>query len=126
MLTLKQSQRCEPGRAEGKVGISWRMNETTMKIKGPWYYLYRAVDKSGATIDFMLSKKRDEYSARRFFNKAISYAGKPKKITINKSSAKNPALELINKVLSEEDKIEIRQISYLSNIIESDHRFIKS
>ena len=45
-----------------KVGISWRMDETYVKIKGQWYYLYRAVDKSGATIDFMLSKKREERS----------------------------------------------------------------
>ncbi len=108
-----------------EVGSSWRMDETYVKIKGQWYYLYRAVDKSGATIDFILSKKRDEHSAKRFFNKSIGYAGKPEKITIDKSGANNAALKSINKGLDEAEKIEIRQIKYLNNIVESDHRFIK-
>jgi len=93
-----------------KVGSSWRMDETYVKIKGQWYYLYRAVDKSGATIDFILSKKRDEHSAKRFFNKSIGYAGKPEKITIDKSGANNAALKSINKGLDEAGNIEIRQI----------------
>lgn len=108
-----------------KVGSSWRMDETYLKIKGKWCYLYRAVDKSGATIDFMLSKNRDELAAKRFFNKAIGYSEKPEKITIDKSGANNAALKTINKKLSEVEKIEIRQIKYLNNIVESDHRFIK-
>ena len=107
------------------VGSSWRMDETYVKIKGQWYYLYRAVDKSGVTIDFILSKKRDERSAKRFFNKAIGYAGKPEKITIDKSGSNNAALKSINKGFDEGEKIEIRQIKYLNNIVESDHRFIK-
>ena len=107
------------------IGSSWRMDETYIKIKGKWCYLYRAVDKSGATIDFMLSESRDELSAKRFFIKAIGYCGKPKKVTIDKSGSNNAALMSINKSLEEKSRIEIRQIKYLNNIVESDHRFIK-
>jgi len=108
-----------------QVGRSWRMDETYLKIKGQWYYLYRAVDKLGETIDFVLSKNRDECSAKRFFNKAIVYSGSPEEVTIDKSGSNNTALKSINKNLSVEDKIEIRQVKYLNNIVESDHRFIK-
>lgn len=108
-----------------KVGSSWRMDETYIKVKGAWYYLYRAVDKSGATIDFMLSKKRDKKSAKRFFNKAIGFNGQPEKVTIDKSGANNAALKSINESCSKDKKIEIRQIKYLNNIVEQDHRFIK-
>ncbi len=73
----------------------------------------------------MLSKNRDELAAKRFFIKAIGYSGKPEKITIDKSGANNTALKLIIKRYVEPDKIEIRQIKYLNNIIEQDHRFIK-
>ena len=107
------------------VGSSWRMDETYIKIKGQWNYLYRAVDKSGATIDFMLSKNRDKKAAKRFFSKAISSSEKPEKVTIDKSGSNNAALISINKDLDENAKIEIRQIKYLNNIVEQDHRFIK-
>lgn len=70
-----------------KVSSSWRMDETYIKVKGKWLYLYRAVDKEGKTIDSMLSKKRDKKAAKKFFKKAIISSGKPKKITINKSGA---------------------------------------
>ena len=73
------------------------MGETYIKVKGKWHYLYRAVDKSGDTIDFIPSKKRDEVAAKRFFNKAIGYSGKPEKITIDKSGANSAALKSINK-----------------------------
>ena len=108
-----------------KVGSSWRMDETYIKVKGKWCYLYRAVDKSGATIDFMLTKNRDKQSAKRFFNKAIGFQAKPEKVTIDKSGSNISALESINKELPEADKIEIRQIKYLNNMVEQDHRFIK-
>jgi putative transposase len=70
-----------------KTGSSWRMDETYIKIKGNWHYLYRAVDKEGDTIDFMLSEKRDEAAAKAFFTKAIGSSGLPKKITMDKSGA---------------------------------------
>lgn len=93
-----------------KVGSSWRMDETYIRIKDRWCYLYRAVDKSGNTIDLMLSEKRDRIAAKRFFNKAIGCNGKPEKVTIDKSGANNTALESINSELSKNNKIEIRQI----------------
>ena len=108
-----------------KTGSSWRMNETYVRVKGQWCYLYRAVDKSGETIDFMLSKKRDKKAAKAFFDKAIGSCGMPEKVTIDKSGSNLSALNEINKSKLENEKIEIRQIKYLNNIVEQDHRFIK-
>src|SRR3989337_1522805 len=59
------------------VGDSWRMDETYIKVKGEWMYLYRAVDKEGNTIDFMLSKNRDREAAEKFLEKAIGCSGLP-------------------------------------------------
>jgi putative transposase len=115
-----------------KVGYSWRMDETYIKIKGKWHYLYRAVDKAGNTIDFMLSKKRDESAAKAFFTKAMGSNGLPEKVTIDKSGANNAGLHAINLQLIIFSllgcalmQIEIRQIKYLNNIVEQDHRGIK-
>ncbi len=66
-----------------RIGTSSRMDETYIKVKGRWCYLYRAVDKSGDTIDFMLAKKRDFNAAKHFFNKAIGFNSQPKKVTID-------------------------------------------
>jgi len=107
------------------VNGSWRMDETYIKIKGKWYYLYRAVDKHGGTIDFLLCKHRDTSAAYRFFKKAIRSSGLPEKVTIDKSGSNIAALDLINKKLAPEKKITVRQIKYLNNIVEQDHRFIK-
>lgn len=60
-----------------RVGLRWRMDETYIKIRGEWKYLYRAVDKQGNTIDFLLTAKRDKKATRRFLNKAIGSNGKP-------------------------------------------------
>jgi len=115
-----------------KVGSSWRMDETYIKIKGVWHYLYRAVDKEGDTIDFMLSKKRDEAAAKAYFLKAIGSSGLPEKVTIDKSGSNNAALNAINLQLimfyllgCTLIQIDIRQIKYLNNIVEQDHRGIK-
>jgi putative transposase len=115
-----------------KVGSSWRMDETYIKIKGVWQYLYRAVDKDGNTIDFMLAKNRNEAAAKAFFIKAIGSNGIPEKITIDKSGANKAGIESINLqliVLSllgcSSIQIGIRQIKYLNNIVEQDHRGIK-
>ena len=107
------------------MGSSWRMDETTIKVKGMWNYLYRAVDKCGATIDFMLSKKRDKKAAKKFFRKSIGYSGRPIKVTIDKSGSNNSALQSINNELNKSSQILIGQIKYLNNIDEPDHRFIK-
>ena len=69
------------------VGARWRMDETYIKVKGQWKYLYRAVDSSGQTIDFLLTAKRDAAAALRFFRKAIRQHGEPEVVTIDKSGA---------------------------------------
>ncbi len=107
------------------VGKSWRMDETYIKVKGVWHYLYRAVDKIGQTIDFYLSKRRDAASAKRFFQKAIRSSGKPEKVNIDKSGSNTAALNNINRDYKPNFQIKIRQNKYLNNMIEQDHRFIK-
>jgi putative transposase len=105
------------------VGPSWRMDETYVRVRGTWKYLYRAVDKAGATVDFLLTAKRDRKAALRFLRKAIKWNGMPEKITIDKSGANTAALESHN--AENKAAIEIRQIKYLNNIVEQDHRAIK-
>jgi putative transposase len=105
------------------VSKSWRMDETYIKIKGQWIYLYRAVDKEAQTVDFLLTAHRNKQAALRFFRKAIRQQGLPDKVTIDKSGANTAAI----KTLQEESdhKIEIHQSRYLNNQIEQDHRDIK-
>jgi putative transposase len=105
------------------VGTSWRMDETYVKVNGKWKYLYRAVDKEGKTIDFLLTAKRDKAAAQRFFDKAMKDNGTPDKVTMDKSGASKAAIDAIND--DRENKIEVRQIKYLNNIVEQDHRAIK-
>ena len=108
-----------------RVGASWRMDETYVKIKGIWHYYYRAVDKENNTIDFYLSKLRNAKAAHAFFEKAIGSNGVPDRINIDKSGANLAALESINEILPWFAELFIRQVKYLNNIIEQDHRFIK-
>ena len=107
------------------VGKSWRMDETYIKLNGKWIYLYRAVDSLGNTIEFLLRKHRDKAAAKAFFRKALKNNNCPEKITIDKSGSNISALNSVNNDLSEDKKIEVRQIKYLNNIVEQDHRFIK-
>jgi len=104
---------------------SWRMDETYIKLNRKWVYLYRAVDKEGDTVDFLLRAKRDAVAAKAFFRKAFKENGRPDKVTIDKSGSNKAALDSFNKDAEEEEKIEIRQIKYLNNVCEQDHRFIK-
>jgi transposase-like protein len=105
------------------VGKSWRMDETYIRVKGDWKYLYRAVDKDGNTIDFLLRAHRDQTAARRYFEKSIAQNGVPETVTIDKSGANLAALEAIN--ADRETPIKIRQSKYLNNRVEQDHRAIK-
>jgi putative transposase len=105
------------------VGGSWRMDETYIKVKGVWKYLYRAVDKEGKTVDFLLTAKRDKAAANRFFKKAMRHNGDPEKVTMDKSGANKAAIDGIND--DRELPIVVRQIKYLNNIVEQDHRAIK-
>ena len=99
------------------------MDETYIKVKGVWKYLYRAVDTDGNTVDYLLTAKRDKAAARRFFEKAMRLHGMPEKIAMDKSGANKAAIDDINGGL--ENKIVVRQVKYLNNIIEQDHRAIK-
>ena len=76
------------------VGKRWRMDETYIKVKGEWKYLYRAVDKEGNTVDFLLTKKRKRLSAQSFLIKAIENNGKPELINIDKSGANTAAIKV--------------------------------
>lgn len=107
---------------------SWRMDETYIKVKGKWTYLYRAVDRDGQTLDFMLSERRDLAAARRFFRRAIDRNGVPDRVVIDKSGANLAGLQAVNVILkftAGGRTIKIRQVKYLNNILEQDHRFIK-
>ena len=112
-------------RHKRSVGRRWRMDETYIKVKGQWKYLYRAVDTSGQTIDFLLTAKRDAAAALRFFRKAIRHHGEPEVVTIDKSGANTAALTTLNRDKPEEETITVRQSKYLNNLIEQDHRNIK-
>jgi putative transposase len=105
------------------IWVSWRMDETYIKIKGQWYYLSRAVDKMGQTIDFLLTEHRGERAARRFLTKAIRRHGVPAKITIDGSEANAAAIRGYNDAHG--TAIAIRQVKYLNNIEEQDHRAVK-
>ena len=78
------------------VGASWRMDETYIKVKGAWHYLYRAVDKEGRTVDFLLTARRDKVAALRFFEKAMKANGVLEKVPVDKSGANKAAMDEIN------------------------------
>lgn len=105
------------------VGKSWRMDETYIRIRGEWRYLYRAVDKAGNTVDFLLRARRDKAAAQAHFEKAIDQNGEPETVTIDKSGSNLAALQAIN--AKRETPIRVRQKKYLNNIVEQDHRAIK-
>jgi transposase-like protein len=105
------------------VGASWRLDETYIKVRGPWKYLYRAVDEDGDTVDFLLTAKRDAKAALRFLRHAVRNNGTPEKINIDKSGSNTAAFKAFkafNKEMGTE--IETRQCKYLNNVIEQDHR----
>ena len=106
---------------------SWRVDETYIKVKGQWMYLYCAVDSEGNTLDFYLSKSRDKQAAKRFFKKALafSYISKTRVITVDKNPAYPVAIQALNEEKHMAEGIKIRQVRYLNNIVEQDHRFIK-
>jgi IS6 family transposase len=106
---------------------SWRVDETYIKVKGEWKYLYRAVDSDGSTIDFMLSAKRDRKAVKRFFKKALgsNHNQIPRVITVDKNPAYPIAIHELKNDRILPTNVGLRQIKYLNNIIEQDHRPIK-
>jgi putative transposase len=122
---LKYSPQLEKAfhRRKRPVGRSWRMDETYIRVKGEWRYLYRAVDKTGQTIDFLLTEHRDTEAALRFLRQAIGRHGVPETITIDGSDANEAAIKRYNEAYG--THIIIRQVKYLNNVIEQDHRAVK-
>src|SRR6266446_6898333 len=110
-------------RRKRAVWVSWRMDETYIQVKGPWRSLYRAVDKHGQTIDFLLTEERDEQATKRFLTQAIRRHGVPEKITIDGSAANEAAIKSYK--AEHGTAITIRKIKYLNNIVEQDHRGVK-
>src|ERR1700684_4559373 len=108
------------------VARSWRVDETYVKIKGRWTYLYRAVDKEGKTIDFLLRAKRDSAAAKAFFRRAFRRQGRlPHTITLDGYQASHRAAKEALGEHSEGNQCNIRSSKYLNNLIEQDHRSIK-
>ena len=107
------------------VGDSWRVDETYLKIKGQWVYLYRAVDKAGRTVDFLLSRRRDIAAAKRFFSRATRQHGVPRVITLDGYAASHRAVAKLKEVGTLPRRVRVRSSKYLNNVVEQDHRRIK-
>ena len=106
---------------------SWRVDETYVKVKGVWVYLYRAVDSQGKTLEFLLSPTRDAQAAKRFFRTmlASSHTVFPRVITVDKNAAYPKAFHELKASDALPVLCELRQSKYLNNLVEQDHRFIK-
>jgi transposase-like protein len=104
---------------------SWRVDETYIRVKGDWKYLYRAVNSEGNTLDFWLTAKRDAKAAARFFRKALkaTHTQSPRVINVDKSPSYPPALRNLQKDKTLSKRTKLRQVKYLNNIVEPDHRF---
>ena len=106
---------------------SWRVDETDVKVKYVWMYLYRAVDSPGNTLEFLLSPTRDAEAAKRFFSKTLGalHTVAPRVITVNKNAAYPKAFKELQAEEAIANSCDLRQVTYLNNIVEQDHRFIK-
>ena len=107
---------------------SWCLDQTYVKVRSNWYYLYRAVDRDGQTLDFMLFEHRDEVAALRFLARAISANGLPRACAIDKSGANTAGLKAMNEALRKvcsPRRIRTYRSKYLNNIVEQDHRSVK-
>ncbi len=106
---------------------SWRVDETYIKVKGRWKYLYRAVDSQGNTLDFLLCAFRDASAAERFLRKTLhaAHTQEPRVINVDKNAAYPPAIDDLKAEEQLPETTELRQVKYLNNRVEQDHRFIK-
>jgi IS6 family transposase len=106
---------------------SYCVDETYIRVKKQWHYLYRAVDSEGSTIDFMLSATRDAKAAERFFRKALwaSHTVPPRVITGDQNAAYPPAFEVLQQEGTLPSTCTLRQCQYLNNLVEQDHRAVK-
>ncbi|QGP51385.1 Integrase core domain protein [Piscirickettsia salmonis] len=103
---------------------SWRLDETLVKIKGRWYYLYRAIDKYGNTLDWMLSRQQNAKAAMRFFKKAIAqpYVKSPRVVNVDKHASFPPAHQKAKDEGVFSSQCKLRRVKYLNNCIENDHK----
>jgi IS6 family transposase len=115
-------KRCRPSLQS--TNDSYRVNETYIKVKGEWKYLYRAVDSEGHTIDFLLCAKRDARAAERFFRKALKagHTSQPRVINVDQNAAYPPTFEALQQEGTLPAACTLRPVAYLNNIIEQDHR----
>ena len=106
---------------------SWRVDETYVKVKGRWIYLYRVVDSRGQTIDFLLSAKRDAEAAKRFFRNALAqpHTVNPRTITVDKNAAYPKATAALKKDGELWRRSRLRQLKFLNNIVAQDHRKVR-
>lgn len=118
-------KRCRP--YLGPATDSWRVDETYIAVKGKQKYLYRAVDSTGQTLDFLLTAKRDAKAAKRFFCKVLRavHNQEPRVINVDKNAAYPKAIDELKARKELSEQVELRQNKYLNNRIEQDHRFIK-
>src|SRR3989442_10445691 len=107
------------------IGTSWRIDETYIKVKGVWVYLYRGVDKEGQTIDFYLSERRDIAAAKQFLLQAIEKRGVPQKITLDGYAASYEAVGELQKEGVLPADLPVSPSKYLNNLIEQEHRYVK-
>jgi transposase-like protein len=107
------------------VGTSWCIDETYIKIRGKWAYLYRCVDKAGQTVDFLLSEHRDIAAAKRFFEQTVAKQGVPEKITLDGYAASHGAIAELQATGVLSPQLIVRTNRYLNNVIEQDHRRVK-
>jgi transposase-like protein len=107
------------------VGGSWRCDETYIKVKGRWLYLYRAVDKAGKSVDFNLSRNRDVAAAKAFLRKAMRQQRTPTKITLDAYAASHRAVADLKRTGELPKCVRVRSSKYLNNIMEQDHRRVK-
>jgi transposase-like protein len=112
-------------RSARTVGGSWRMDETYVKVRGEWVYLYRAVDKSGKTVDFYLSRRRDVNAAKAFLRKAMNSQRIPAKIILDAYAASHRAVADLKESGELPTRVRVRTSKYLNNRIEQDHRRVK-
>jgi transposase, IS6 family len=110
-----------------KTNGSWRVDETYLRVAGQWTYLYRAVDSTGDTIDFLLSPKRDAGAAKRFFQKALRTPNhpRPRVINVDGNPAYPRAIHELKRTRELGRRCRCRPVRYLNNVVEQDHRTIK-
>ena len=119
------NKRCRPYLKP--VNKSYRIDETYIKVKGKDKYLYRALDSTGQTIDFLLTAKRDMAAAKRFLRRAIEASGNamPRVMNVDKNPAYPAALEALKTESAVPRRVALRQCKYQNNVIEQDHRTVK-